>query len=161
MAGTGRLLNHTYTLDMKELRLNGVLMGEIGLEAAMAGSHGVPLVMVSGDDAAEREAKKLLGDVECACVKQGTGLKTALCQPASRTELLIGQKVEAALARVDQFKPYQSTAPYTIELEFFDPSSVTKAASFPDAEKTSSTKIELKGDDLPLLWESFLSFYTA
>jgi D-amino peptidase len=161
MAGTGCLLNHTYTLDMKELRLNGVLMGEIGLEAAMAGFHDVPLVMASGDDAAEREARELLGEVEFACVKYGTGTKTALCLPASRTADLIGGKVEAALKGLDRFEPYRVQAPYTIEIEFFDASSVKKAISIPGVAKKSTTKIELRGDDLPRVWEDFLSGYTA
>ena len=161
MAGTGRLLNHTYTLDMKALRLNGVLMGEIGLEAAMAGSRGVPLVMISGDDAAEDEARNLLGNVEFACVKYGTGQKTALCLPPEQTAPLIRERVQAALTRLQDFKPYAPSTPYTIEIEFFEETSVKKAATLHGVKKIDGKNIELKGDDLVLIWESFLSRYTA
>jgi D-amino peptidase len=161
MAGTGRLLNHTYTLDMKALRLNGVLMGEIGLEAAMAGSRGVPLVMISGDDGAEDEATDLLGNVEFACVKYGTGLKTALCLPPEQTAPLIRERVRAALSRLQDFRPYTPSAPYTIEIEFFDESSVKKAAPIRGLKRIDSRTVELKGDDLPLIWETFLSRYTS
>lgn len=161
MAGTGRLLNHTYTLDMKALRLNGVLMGEIGLEAAMAGSQGVPLVMVSGDDGAEEETRELLGDVEFACVKFGTGENTALCIPPEQTASLIREAVEAALLRLQDFRPYTAQAPYTVELEFFDESSAKKAARIQGVKRIGGSSIELQGDDLPRLWEGFLHLFTA
>ena len=161
MAGSGCLLNHTYTLDMKALHLNSVLMGEIGLEAAMAGSRGVPLVMISGDDMAETEARELLGDVEFACVKYGTGEKTALCLPPAQTAPLIREKVRAAMSRLEDFKPYKASAPYTIELEFFDESSARKAVKLPGVRGINPTTIKLTGDDLPALWETFLHGYTA
>jgi D-amino peptidase len=161
MAGTGRLLNHTYTMDMKALKLNGVLMGEIGLEAAMAGSRGVPLVMISGDDAAEDEARSLLGDVEFACVKYGTGVSTALCLPPEQTAPLIRERVRAALSRLRDFNPYAPSAPCTIEIEFFEEFSVKKAATLQGVKKIDGGTVELKGDDLVTLWESFLSRYTA
>jgi D-amino peptidase len=161
MSGTGRLLNHTYTLDMKALRLNGVLMGEIGLEAAMAGSRGVPLVMISGDDGAEDEARDLLGDVEFACVKYGTGEKTALCLPPEQTAPLIRERVQAALSRLQDFRPYTPSTPYTIGIEFFDESSVKKAARIQGVKKSGGSTVELQGDDLPRLWERFLHCFTA
>jgi D-amino peptidase len=160
MAGTGGLLNHTYTLDMKSLRLNGVLMGEIGLEAAMAGFHGVPLTLISGDDEAEREAAELLGDVEFACVKRGTGARTALCLPPSETARLIREKAGRALSRLGDFKPYSTSAPYTIEVSFFEAASAKRAASISGVQREDELTVELKGDDLPALWESFLSAHT-
>jgi D-amino peptidase len=161
MAGTGGLLNHTYTLDMKSLRLNGVLMGEIGLEAAIAGFHGVPLVLISGDDEAEREAEELLGDVEFACVKRGTGERTALCLPTGQTAQLIRDGARRALTRLGDFKPYRASAPYTIEVTFFEHPSAVRAASIPGVHKKDELTVELKGDDLPALWENFLSAHTS
>jgi D-amino peptidase len=105
------LLSHTYTLDMKALRLNGVLIGEIGMEAAIAGSRDVPLVMISGDDAVMREARTLIGDFEEACVKISTGRESALCLPISQTSELINRKVRAALRRLDSFQPYKAPQP--------------------------------------------------
>jgi D-amino peptidase len=96
----GGLLPHTYTLDMKELRLNGVLMGEIGLEAALAGSVGVPLVMVSGDDMAMKEAEALLGDFEGASVKYAVSESGALCLPPTASRALIREKAVSALGEL-------------------------------------------------------------
>ena len=155
------LLPHTYTLDMKALRLNGILMGEIGLEASIAGTRNVPLVMISGDSAAMKEAGDLVGDFEQACVKYAAGEHGALCLPPSKTSKLIREKAKAALKRINDFKPYKVNPPYTIEIEFYDESSARKASAIEGVTRKDISKVEMKGDDLALLWESFLSKYTA
>jgi D-amino peptidase len=157
----GGLLAHTYTLDMKTLHLNGILMGEIGLEAAMAGTRNVPLVLVSGDDAAVKETRALINGVEEACVKYGTGKHSALCLPLSQTHTLIKQKVITALKRLKDFKPYKVKPSYAIEIEFYEESSAQKASSIDGVIKKGAKTIEIKGDNLPALWEDFLSRYTA
>src|SRR5690606_27230844 len=49
-AGSDRsVLSHTFTGVILDVRLNGTSMGELGLNAAMAGAHGVPVALISGD----------------------------------------------------------------------------------------------------------------
>jgi D-amino peptidase len=51
-AGTGNaILDHTYADRIHEVRLNGKPVGELGINAAFAGIHGVPVALVSGDAA--------------------------------------------------------------------------------------------------------------
>lgn len=156
----GGLLAHTYTLDMKALRLNGVLMGEIGLEAAIAGSVGVPLVMVSGDSVAMEEAKALIGGFEGACVKYAAGESGALCLSPTETSTIIKNKVISALKSVESYKPYRVSPPYRIEIEFYEEASAKKASTIGGVSGVGKTGIEMKGNNLPLLWESFFSKYT-
>ncbi len=155
------LLAHTYNLDMKALRLNGVLMGEIGMEACIAGSRDVPLVLISGDDSAMREAQALIGDFEQACVKYGTGRESALCLPVSQTSKLIKRKVSAALGRLDNFIPYKAIPPYTVEIEFYEESSARRASSINGVNRRSDGVVEIEGNDLAYLWESFLHNYAS
>jgi D-amino peptidase len=155
------LLSHTYTLDMKALRLNGVLIGEIGMEAAIAGSRDVPLVMISGDDAVMREARTLIGDFEEACVKNSTGRESALCLPISQASELITRKVRAALRRLDSFQPYKAMPPYTVGIEFYEESSARRASAITGVRQKSAKVVEITGDDLACLWESFLHSYAS
>src|SRR5438105_7216744 len=61
-AGTAHaILDHTYADRIYEVRLNGKPVGELGLNAALAGVHGVPVALVSGDSAVGTEAKELFG----------------------------------------------------------------------------------------------------
>ncbi len=54
---------------LADVRLNNFSMSEGGFNAAIAGHFNVPIIMVSGDDAAVKEVNALLGDVEGAVVK--------------------------------------------------------------------------------------------
>jgi len=153
------LLSHTYTLDMKSLRLNGILMGEIGLEAAIAGTNGVPLVMVSGDSMAMNEARDLIGDFEEACVKYSISTYGALCFPPTKTASIIKQKSIAALKRIKEFKPYIVNPPFIITIEFYEGSSVKRALTIEGISQKGSNMIEIKGNDLATLWETFLYAY--
>ena len=64
MAGTeGGILSHTESsVGIHHMWLNGVQVGEIAIDAACAGSLGVPVVLVTGDKAATEEAKRVLGE---------------------------------------------------------------------------------------------------
>lgn len=74
----GGLLSHTYELDIADLRLNGVSVGEIGMEAAIAGDYGVPVVLITGDSAAIKEGKALLPGVRGVSVKEALSQEGAL-----------------------------------------------------------------------------------
>src|ERR671936_2260512 len=80
MAGTADgVLNHTVSgVDYQNLWFNGTLVGETGINAALCGTWGCPVLMVTGDAAACREAKELLGDgLTTVQVKQGLTVKSA------------------------------------------------------------------------------------
>src|SRR5690349_1260963 len=75
MGGTGQaIIDHTYTSRVHEARLNGRPVGELALNAALAGTYGVPVVLVSGDQAVAEEAHAPLGTaVETVVVKHAVG----------------------------------------------------------------------------------------
>ena len=71
----GGVLNHTVSgPDFQNLWFNGTLVGETGINAALCGTWGCPVLLVTGDDAACREGTELLGDgLTTVEVKQGLG----------------------------------------------------------------------------------------
>lgn len=73
MEGTGQLLAHTYEPDFQRIYLNGKLVGEIGVETAIAGDFGVPLVLVVADSAGVREAAELVPNVNTVVTKISRG----------------------------------------------------------------------------------------
>lgn len=71
-AGTaGALLEHTYTYKVFRAAIDDVEVGELGLNAALGGHYGVPLVFVSGDDKTAAEAAALVPGLHTAVVKNG------------------------------------------------------------------------------------------
>ncbi len=81
----GALLNHTYEPDIRDIRINGLSVGEIGVEAAIAGDVGVPLCMITGDSEGVAEAKTLAPDVIGVTVKESLSENAALCYPTAET----------------------------------------------------------------------------
>src|SRR3989475_37233 len=67
------ILDHTYADRIHDVRLNGKPVGELGLNAALAGVHGVPVALVSGDSAVATEAKDLLGQGGGAVIVKKAG----------------------------------------------------------------------------------------
>src|SRR5574339_890339 len=74
------ILDHTWSSrTVANIWLNDILTGEYGLNAALAGHFGVPVIMASGDQTACKQMSEQLGDIEPAVVKQASGRFAAEC----------------------------------------------------------------------------------
>src|SRR5262249_52064230 len=105
--------------DWARFRVNGLELGEIGQEAAIAGHYGVPVAFVSGDRAAVNEARELLGDaVEGVSVKDGHTRTSARCLHPVRAHELIRAGVARAVGRPRaSYRPFVLTPPLHVMLE--------------------------------------------
>src|SRR5262245_28533544 len=67
---------------LTRISLNGVSMSEAGINAAIAAQYGVPVVMLTGDDAIVAETTTRLGPIEGVAVKRAIGFhSTATITP--------------------------------------------------------------------------------
>ena len=117
---SGGLLPHTYEADIRDLRLNGVSLGEIGMEAAVAGDLGVPTLLVTGDSAATAEAESLLPGAEVVAVKEALSECGACCYPLSTTTTRIQAAAEAIVKSPPAVEPYVVRPPVRLEVELHD-----------------------------------------
>ena len=101
-------MNHTVSgQQWQNLWFNGTLVGETGINAALCGQWGCPVLLVTGDDAVCREAKELLGDgVTTVAVKTGLSSFSARQLPARRARELIEQGAKNALQDLKAVEPY-------------------------------------------------------
>jgi D-amino peptidase len=121
MAGTrDGVLNHTVSgTDWHNLSFNGTLVGETGINAALCGTWGCPVVLVTGDEAVCREATKLLGDgLTTVSVKEGLGLRSARMVVPSRARELIEEGAKKALSDLEAVAPYDPGKPCEIKVEY-------------------------------------------
>jgi D-amino peptidase len=65
-------LCHTGSMDVREMRVNGVSMGEFGEIALCAAELGVRCIFASGCEAFTREAAAFVPGIETVAVKRGT-----------------------------------------------------------------------------------------
>ena len=71
MTGTPATLSHTYSpLAIAEVRLNGVVTGESGINSLVAAGHGVPVVLITGDATTAAELKPFAPQAKSAVVKK-------------------------------------------------------------------------------------------
>ena len=120
-AGTpGALLPHSYELDIRDLRLNGISVGEIGMEAAIAGDCGVPVQLVVGDSAGVEEAQSLLPGVAGVKVKYSLGETGACCLSAETTARDIGAAAREIATAPPAAKPYRAGAYVWLEVVLND-----------------------------------------
>lgn len=99
--------------------INGKTYGELAQGAAYCGAYGVPVVMVSGDEAACKEAKEMIDGIECAVVKRGIGRNRAECLSAEESEKLIREAACRGIQKAAQIKPFRIALPAEIKLELY------------------------------------------
>jgi D-amino peptidase len=118
MSGADKgILAHTQTEQARNVWVNDVPVGELGLVALTGASFGIPTVMVSGDTAACKEATTLFGDVECAEVKSGYNATSGIMLPHKAACDLIHEKARRAMERLSDFKPYQVKEPVELKVQ--------------------------------------------
>ena len=137
----GAVMDHTMTGKYYRIVVNGREMGELGLAAACAGSFGVPVVLVTGDDKLAAEAAELLPDTASVVVKEGISRTEALCLHPAKAQELIRAAAEAALGRLDQVPPLKVLAPVTLEVEFPLSASADWIALLPTVERTGPRSV--------------------
>lgn len=137
---------------LSAVRLNGVDMSEASFNAAIAGHFGVPVIMISGDDASVAEARQVLGDVEGAVVKWSHGFHAARTLHPEAARRLIANKVAKAVGRIDAFEPYRLSGPVTLEVRFknYRPAEILAylSAVLPGLERSDAHTIRFEGEDM-------------
>jgi D-amino peptidase len=159
MAGTsGAVLDHTYTDRVAHARLNGTPIGELGLNAALAGAHAVPVTLVTGDQAVAAEARAFLGDgVVTAVVKDAIGRQAARCLSPAAARARIREAAEAAVRR--RPAPYRAPSPSTIEVEFRFTTQAEMAELLPGSERRGPRTVAYTHDDYVALFRAWRALY--
>jgi D-amino peptidase len=110
---------HTFSsATLADLRLNGVSVTEGAWNAALAGHFGVPVLAVSGDEAAVREVASLVAGVETAVVKWPIGFHAARSLAPQAARDAIAAAVRRGMERRSAIAPHRVRAPVEIEIRF-------------------------------------------
>ena len=142
-----------------ELRINGRPHGETGLNAAILGSLGIPVIMVTGDLTTTREAVAFLGEqIATVAVKQATGRNAAICRPPSATRPEITDAAERALRNLAEMKPYVPTSGFAIEVDFLTMQQCERAARTQGIERTGPVTVVALGADP---WEQYMNLWAG
>src|SRR5215208_5512042 len=160
-AGTADgVLNHTVSgQSWHNLYFNGTAVGETGINAALCGTWGCPVLLVTGDEASCREGKELLGEgLTTVPVKWGLGGASARMLPALKAREAIEAGARAALADVSAVQQYDPGSPCEIRVEYKQTLAVDQMRRVPAVEVVGPREIVVRGDDWWSTWQSFFFF---
>lgn len=151
MASTsGAVRDHTMSsAQYRSVRLNGKALGEIGLDSLLFGLQRVPVLLVSGDDKACREAEKLLPRVTTYATKKGLARHAAIMKAPARVRTELALAVQQAVEQAGQAEPLHVDPPYEVELQF-NSSDLADARSYDgiDCERLDAVTARYRGDNL-------------
>jgi D-amino peptidase len=142
------VLGHTFTYTIAELRLNNTVVGESGLSAAIAGHFGVPLVFVSGDAHAIRQAKSLVKNVVGVPTKEGVGLYGVRTLTPARARKLIRKGAKEAVGKVKEIEPLVLKKPIVMDVEFEKPLMAQYASRMPLVKRKDIKSVTFKAADM-------------
>lgn len=160
-AGTPNgLLAHTYVgSTICRLRLNGVEIGEITMNAAVFGSFDIPVGLITGNDDLLDECTAISEEIEFVSTKKVLGSTAALCYSPLRTKSLIADAAERAVQkRLDwKLNSYTPHYPVIIECDLYRREHAQRAARIDGVQLVNDLTIKVEEQSAALAYTKFWS----
>lgn len=150
MAGNAQgILAHTYMgSTVYGVRLNGRTVGEPGINAAIAGHFGVPLVFAAGDDTVDAEVGALMPWAERVITKWALSTVSARSLTPKAAQQRIREGARRAMSRLNEMEPLVLEKPVRLEVDFIRPLHAQIAADIPGVEWSASRTVAYTGADM-------------
>ena len=152
MSTENAVLAHTWSCEhVSNVWLNDRIVGEIGLNGSVCGDFGVPVLMISGDQAACEEARQWITGIATVPVKKASSRFAAECLPPGVSQPLIRQTAKQAVAA---FLAGQSPAPLTVALpvritiEFLNTVMADTVALLPIIRRLDGRRVEFEAGSM-------------
>jgi D-amino peptidase len=148
------VLGHTYSPRVIfECRLGGKPVGELAINAALAGAFGVPVTLVSGDRTTLAEAETLLPWAQLVETKQSISYHAARCRSPKAVAAELREAAVRACA-VRDAKPFELARPVTMEIDTYTTAQADHLELIPDISRLGPRTIACTSPD-------FRSIYRA
>jgi D-amino peptidase len=156
------VLAHTWNSSrVANVWINDRIVGEIGLNASVAGHYGTPVLMISGDQTACAEAADLIPGVETAVVKYATAYSAARCLAPAASAALIEEAALRAVARLragQAPQPLETQTSVRVKLEFIQSGQADGACLDTRFSRLDGRLIEIPAENM---LEAYLGFRVA
>jgi D-amino peptidase len=152
------LFAHTGSGVVRDLQVNGVSVGEGGMNAAMAAWYGVAVALVTGDDAAVEEVKASAPNVRTVAVKRAINTRAVELLPLAEARRLIEEGARQAVAAAKKPAPVR-TGPYKVTMRFRDVTIPEVASAFREVERPAPDTVAFARDAMPDAYRLIRVFY--
>jgi D-amino peptidase len=139
-AGLEGVLSHTYLPNqITGVWLDGVRASEGRLNAALAAEHGVPVLLVTGDDRTCEDAAGYDPAAETVAVKECVSRYAAICMPPAVTATMISDAAHTGMVRAGRFAG--SVSAHRVEVKFDAAHLAAAAAVVPTVEQLDVRRV--------------------
>jgi D-amino peptidase len=158
MASEASTLSHTYNpRAISKVLLNGLEVGESGLNALVALGHGVPIVLITGDDTTAEEARRVCPDISAAVVKRSVTRFAADSMHPEEACDLIRSAAAAAVQGLASAAPPAIELPATLEVHFQNGDLAEMATWVQGVERSGVREVRFSDDDPVRLYRTFVT----
>jgi D-amino peptidase len=157
-AGDPATLSHTYSDDIYRVSVNGTACSEALLNAALAGSHGVPVLLITGDRTIVDESTRAMPWAVGVAVKDAIGYSAieSLTPDYAREAIRAGAR--EAMKRIEHARPFTFGPP---PLELTIETAGVEHADFielmPGFARIGARAVRFAADEYPALLEAFIA----
>ena len=116
-AGDAATLAHTFSSEVYAVTINGVACSEALLNAALAGTYGVPVLLVSGDRTIVDECVSIMPWIVGVSVKDPIGYAAVDSLTPAAAQAAIRAGAREAIARKERAKPFVFDSPFEMIVE--------------------------------------------
>ncbi|MEX2425459.1 MAG: M55 family metallopeptidase [Thermomicrobiaceae bacterium] len=162
-AGTQNgVLAHSFTTWILDIWIGDTQVGEHGLNAAAAGHWNVPVVAVTGDEAAVLQTQELVGN-NCAgaIVKYGRGRHSAKHMHPTKACDLIEAAVKDGVSRAADIPPFKPSFPATVTVRLDTAARADAMQKVPGTDRPAGDTVSYQARDGKHLMEHFLAMMAA
>jgi D-amino peptidase len=142
------LFAHTGSGVVRDLQINGRSVGEGGMNAALAGWYGVPVVVVTGDDVAVAQVKDDVPSVRGVVVKRAINTRASELKPLQQARREIQEAARAGVAGATRGTP-QKQGPYRVTVQYRNFNFAEVATAFKEIELVSPDTIRFSRETMP------------
>jgi D-amino peptidase len=154
------VLCHTYTPSViYELRLNGVVCSEATINAALLGSYGVPVLMVTGDRTTVESVQAQMPWVHGVIVKEAIGALSADSMSPGAAQRAIADGAAQAVANASKAKPFVLDGPIEMRVTLAKVEQADYVAMIPQFERTGPREVRFVDPDIRTIFKAFVATF--
>jgi D-amino peptidase len=156
-AGDAGTLSHTYTDNVYNVSVNGTRCSEALLNAALAGSYGVPVVLITGDRTIVEETTRAMPWAVGVVVKESIGYFAVNSLTPEAAQAAIRAGAHEAIERIPQAQPFTFTAPFELTIETAGVEHADFIELMPGFTRIGGRAIRFISNDYPTAMQAFIA----
>jgi D-amino peptidase len=157
-ATQGAILDHTYTGWLADVRVNGESWNETHLNAALAGTFGVPVVFVAGDRACTEQAKAKLPWVRTVATKEGFGTTVGRSFSPKHAQDAIRGITREAIQNAGSAEVWRPEPPFVLECDLAITALGDMLSVAPGTERVAARTVRYEAEDIRTVYRMLLTW---